>query len=303
MAELNIISPQYALRGSKVDSITTKNNDMKQRRVINAAPAQDSNDYVIKSQVDQSTSDLQNQVDSLNQSLNSRVITATVIKPPIDSTAAIKVTKADGQTPVLTIDTIDTMLGIGVSTRYISTSSALPTTGNTLNDSYITQDTSHLWVWNGSIWVDSGAVSGPTGPACKVDVNGSIVTRGIDSTSPIGVGYGRFSYDPTNNICDILSYNSLTGYQELTVRGSPLLLGASGGKIAFYGSTASVVQQVLISYTSNPQTIAYSGIATGTAGSPYAQVNDLNNLRLAVENLRQMCEDMRTKLRTSTIVG
>lgn len=68
------------LRGAKVDMISTKNNDMKQRRVVNAAPAQDSNDYVIKSQVDASTNTLKTQLNDINNkisSINSRLGTGT----------------------------------------------------------------------------------------------------------------------------------------------------------------------------------------------------------------------------------
>jgi len=38
--------PPNDIRGSKVDQLSTKNNDMKQRRVINAADAQDTQDYI-----------------------------------------------------------------------------------------------------------------------------------------------------------------------------------------------------------------------------------------------------------------
>ncbi len=36
----------------------------------------------------------------------------------------------------------------------------------------------------------------------------------------------------------------------------------------------------------------FSGIASGQAGQPYAQVADLNNLRSAYENLRQFTESV-----------
>jgi hypothetical protein len=40
---------------------------------------------------------------------------------------------------------------------------ALPVSAN-FNDGYITADTGHLWVWNGSIWIDAGLIQGPPGP-------------------------------------------------------------------------------------------------------------------------------------------
>ena len=42
---------------------------------------------------------------------------------------------------------------------------------------------------------------------------------------------------------------------------------------------------------SAPATAAYAGLASGQAGSPYAQAADLNNLRSAYENLRIFSEN------------
>lgn len=44
-------------------------------------------------------------------------------------------------------------------------------------------------------------------------------------------------------------------------------------------------------YTPAPATAAYAGLASGQAGSPYAQAADLNNLRSAYENLRVFSEN------------
>jgi hypothetical protein len=40
----------------------------------------------------------------------------------------------------------------------VANTSALPVSGNTLNDARITADTGHLYVWNGTTWVDSGDI-------------------------------------------------------------------------------------------------------------------------------------------------
>lgn len=243
------------LRGAKVDMISTKNNDMKQRRVVNAAPAVDTNDYITKGQVDQSVSDVQAKIDNLARNLKTTAVTTSIIKPPSDSTTAIQVTQANGQVPVMTIDTVNSMVGFDVSP-----------------------------------------------PACKVDVYGSIVTRGIDSTVPQGVGFGRFSFDVVNNVCDLVTYNTGTAaYQQFTVRGDPLILGIIGGRMAFYGALPSA-RQVLVGYSPIPLG-TFVGIGTGAPGLPYAQVNDLNTVRNAVENLRAAVEDLRTKLQASTLVG
>lgn len=243
------------LRGAKVDMISTKNNDMKQRRVVNAAPAIDTNDYITKGQVDQSVGDLQTQVSNLRRNLQTTALTTTIIKPPVDSTTAIQVTQANGVVPVMTIDTVNSMVGFDVSP-----------------------------------------------PACKVDVYGSIVTRGVDSTIPQGVGFGRFSFDVVNNICDIVTYNTGTSaFQQLMVRGDPLVLGVTGGRMAFFGALPTVRQNLVVY---SPQVLGtFVGIGSGAPGVPYAQVNDLNTVRNAVENLRLAVEDLRTKLQGSTLVG
>lgn len=46
----------------------------------------------------------------------------------------------------------------------VPTSGALPPSGNAIGDAYITEDTGHLWVWNGTNWVDAGMIVGPPGP-------------------------------------------------------------------------------------------------------------------------------------------
>jgi hypothetical protein len=58
-----------------------------------------------------------------------------------------------------------------------------------------------------------------------------------------------------------------------------------------YTQGYSLSSKTLASYTPIVETTAFSGLATGQAGQPYAQVADLNNLRAAYENLRQFTEN------------
>lgn len=62
----------------------------------------------------------------------------------------------------------------------VANSAALPASGNTVGDGYITRDTGHLWVWTGSAWVDVGQIVGPTGPV------GASVTGPTGPTGPTG---------------------------------------------------------------------------------------------------------------------
>jgi len=80
--------------------------------------------------------------------------------------------------------------------------------------------------------------------------------------------------------------------------------GASGGvQIGFFAVTpvaraAALTQayatadRTLSAYTSDPESSAYTGIDNAQAGTPYAQLTDLNALRTAYENLRAFAEDL-----------
>jgi len=39
----------------------------------------------------------------------------------------------------------------------------LPTSGNSTNDAYIVDENSHIYVWNGTTWIDAGTMQGPAG--------------------------------------------------------------------------------------------------------------------------------------------
>ena len=62
----------------------------------------------------------------------------------------------------------------------------LPPSGNEINDAYVVSDTGDLWVWNGSIWQNSGKIVGPTGPDGVTGPTGPAITgpTGPDSTVP-----------------------------------------------------------------------------------------------------------------------
>lgn len=82
-----------------------------------------------------------------------------------------------------------------------------------------------------------------------------------------------------------------------------MIATTSAQKLGFWGATPiarptpftqtySTADHTINAYTANAQTSAYSGIASGVGGTPYASLTDLNNLRLAYENLRALAEDI-----------
>ncbi len=117
----------------------------------------------------------------------------------------------------------------------VATSASLPPSGNAVGDAYITQDNSHLWVWNGSSWVDNGAVAftGPTGPTGAQGSTGPTGPTGAASTvagptGPTGAAGAQGSAGPTGP----------TGAAS-TVAGPTGPTGAAGAGITYKGTVSS----------------------------------------------------------------
>ena len=54
--------------------------------------------------------------------------------------------------------------GVGLSVKgVVANSSVLPVGGVVEGDGYIAEDTSHLHIWSGSLWIDAGPIQGPQG--------------------------------------------------------------------------------------------------------------------------------------------
>ena len=55
--------------------------------------------------------------------------------------------------------------------------------GGEVGDAYITVDTGHLWVWDGSSWIDTGGIQGQSGYSGYSGVSGYSGTAGTNGTS------------------------------------------------------------------------------------------------------------------------
>lgn len=77
---------------------------------------------------------------------------------------------------------------------------------------------------------------------------------------------------------------------------------ATTQKIGFWNATP-VVQQATSAYTPDTESSAYTGIDNAQAGTPYAQLTDLNALRVAYETLRTSYDDLLTKLKNTGVVA
>jgi hypothetical protein len=84
----------------------------------------------------------------------------------------------------------------------VATYTALPgypsSYGGSIGDGYITLNTGHLWVWNGSTWIDAGNITGPQG---NLGYSGS---QGAGFTGSLGVlGYtGSIGYQGSKGALD-----------------------------------------------------------------------------------------------------
>jgi len=79
-------------------------------------------------------------------------------------------------------------------------------------------------------------------------------------------------------------------YMRGEASGTAAMIGflgaAAAARAAAYTQTFSTTARTVPAYTTNAQNAAYTGINNAQAGTPYAQLTDLNLLRVAYENLR-----------------
>ncbi len=61
----------------------------------------------------------------------------------------------------------------------------MPSSGNTVGDSYINQDDGNLYVWTGSAWLDSGQIVGPQGPQGVQGTQGPQGIQGIQGVQGV----------------------------------------------------------------------------------------------------------------------
>ena len=76
----------------------------------------------------------------------------------------------------------------------VPTAASLPSSGNTVHDGWITQDTQHLWGWDGSSWADTGRVTWAGGLAFaeirRTDAKGLQLSKVSDRAMNVTVDTG-----------------------------------------------------------------------------------------------------------------
>ena len=96
-------------------------------------------------------------------------------------------------------------------------------------------------------------------------------------------------------------YGCVAGASGTTDRTQTVAIQTLGNKIGFFAGTP-IVRQSFIAYTADNESVAYTGIDNAQAETPYAQLTDINALRVAYENLRVAYEDLKTKMVATTLI-
>ena len=174
----------------------------------------------------------------------------------------------------------------------VSTSTSLPTSGNTVGDLYITDDTGDGWVWAASLaWINIGPLRGPqgiqgpagtagaagaTGPVGPTGATGATGPQGIPGS---GVVSGTKDYIPkftsTTQIGDSLAYETSGGkiiLPETVIEGnaeidSTIVVGeANPTGVSKMMSDAFSIQSPVVTLDNIPT--ALTDAAAASAGVP-----------------------------------
>lgn len=111
------------------------------------------------------------------------------------------------------------------------------------------------------------------------------------------IGTGSITSNANNTFTGT---NTFSG--SVTLNGNNIIGNAPTDTLSFFGSTP-VVRQTLATYTTDTESVAYTGVDNTQSGTVYAKLTDLQALRLAYENLRTSYDDMRTKLLTTGLIS
>ena len=146
---------------------------------------------------------------------------------------------------------------------------------------------SSWWIWIDTVWWKSYMATGTssvTDRSILWNLWWSVVPWAVAIWNGWGLtSYSDLTYTSATSLLYTKIFNALTEYR------------VGGTKVVWARQTAS--------YTSDPETSAYTGIDNAQAGAPYAQLTDINQLRVAYEALRAGYENLRTALQTHWLIS
>ena len=156
---------------------------------------------------------------------------------------------------------------------------ALPATGNVSGDSWIVLTDLHLYVWDGSVWLDAGQFQGPTGATGPATI--SVGT--VSTTGPAGTSSVTNSGTSTVGVFDFVLQQGPTGVTGPTGNAATVSIGTitSTGptgipSVTNVGTTTAALLDFILKQgvtgptgPAGPTTITLGTItATGPTGSP-----------------------------------
>jgi hypothetical protein len=149
-----------------------------------------------------------------------------------------------------------------------------------------------------NIGMERGTVANTAGFALTVNAGGSTVGATDKAGGQLilvpGISTGSGESGVTIQGC-------VAGATGTADRSMQDMIKILGNKLGFFNGTP-IIQQTLAAYTSDGQGSAYTGIDNAQAGTVYATVADLNQLRVAYETLRASYDDLKTKLQATTLI-
>lgn len=128
----------------------------------------------------------------------------------------------------------------------------------------------------------------------------------INRVGNVGIGTSTFGTSAGRNLTilngtaptvDVADQFHLYAFDQAAGNSCPHFRTENGSTIKLYKTNTytqnfTTADRTINAYTTDAESVAYTGIATGEAATPYAQVTDLNALRTAYENLRASYDDL-----------
>lgn len=116
---------------------------------------------------------------------------------------------------------------------------------------------------------------------------GRLTWEWVTATDASRASRGKLTAFYTSTEQEAIRWDGDTGGLKLAFYG-----GTPVAKAAAYTQTYATADRTLGAYTADNESSAYSGIDNLQMGNIYAQLTDLNALRVAYENLRAFVEDL-----------
>jgi hypothetical protein len=141
----------------------------------------------------------------------------------------------------------------------------LPSANNIINDAYLVLDDENLYVWNGTVWSNTGKILGPIGFTGSQGETGYVGSRGEDGfTGSVGFSGSR-GFTGSVGFVGSVGFNGSRGLLGFT--GSRGIAGPTGsqGVIGFTGSRGTPGDFAAIGFTGSQGTTGFTG-SRGTTG-------------------------------------